>query len=63
MPKNVIFTPTACSLALRKLAVGAELFAFCHAEFISASLSVPPLPARPTTPFGRAGKAGFSKSI
>jgi hypothetical protein len=30
--KNVIFTPTACSLALRKLAVGAELFAFCHAE-------------------------------
>jgi hypothetical protein len=33
---------------------GAELFAFCHAEFISASLSVPPLPA---------GKAGISESI
>ncbi len=37
--QGVIFTPTACSLALRKLAVGAELFAICHAEFISASLS------------------------
>ncbi len=48
--EDVIFTPTACSLALRKLAVGAELFAFCHAEFISAS----PLPA---------GKAGISESI
>jgi hypothetical protein len=54
MFKNVIFTPTACSLALRKLAVGAELFAFCHAEFISASLSGSPLPA---------GKAGISESM
>jgi len=42
---------------------GAELFAFCHAEFISASLSESPLPARPAPPFGRAGKAGISESI
>ncbi|MFQ5715367.1 MAG: hypothetical protein ACE5GU_15190 [Candidatus Scalinduaceae bacterium] len=34
----------------------------CHAEFISASLSGAPLPARPATPFGRAGKAGISES-
>jgi hypothetical protein len=34
--------------------VGAELFAFCYAEFISASLSGSPLPA---------GKAGISESI
>jgi hypothetical protein len=48
----VIFTPTACSLALRKLAVGAEPSSEkCHAEFISASLSVSILPARPATPF------------
>jgi hypothetical protein len=55
MPKKVIFIPTACSLALRKLAVGVEPGPEkCHAEFISASLSGSPLPA---------GKAGISESI
>ncbi|HDY67956.1 hypothetical protein LCGC14_1471660 [marine sediment metagenome] len=44
MPKKIIFTPTACSLALRKLAVGAEPGPEKgHAEFISASLSGSPI--------------------
>jgi hypothetical protein len=60
-PKNVIFTPIPC---FRKEALGAEPCPEkCHAEFISVSLSGSPLPARPATPFGRAGKAGISESI
>jgi hypothetical protein len=54
MPKNVIFTPAAF---LRKQEVGAELFAFCHAEFISASLSGSPQ-ARPATPCPTKWQAG-----
>ncbi len=67
MPKNVIFTPAAflpkVGSVRAKARSGAEPGPEkCHAEFISASLSGSPLPARPATPFGRAGKAGISES-